>query len=132
MIPSARKFVVERFSAVLGIAQRSQPALKRSTTNLRWFLPLLMFLVVVDSSLAQCPMCKKALTDSQEGQQLVGNMNTAILFLLAFPFGILGTISFLIWRVAHRTRRQPVGFRATNPDKLPESANSSPRAIVVG
>ena len=54
-------------------------------------------LLVADTALAQCPMCRTALT-SPEGQQLAGAFRGAILLLLAAPFTALATIALLVAR----------------------------------
>jgi hypothetical protein len=50
------------------------------------------------AALAQCPMCKSSVENSQDGGRLAGNLNAAILFLFAMPFVIVGTVTLLILR----------------------------------
>ncbi len=45
---------------------------------------------------AQCAVCRSALVNSPEGQQLVGGFNSGILFLLSAPFAITGVVALLI------------------------------------
>lgn len=70
--------------------------------------PLLVAAAVViatalfpESSTAQCAMCRRALL-SPEGQQAVAAFREGILFLLAAPFLVFGTIA----TIAIRTFRQ--------------------------
>lgn len=46
---------------------------------------------------AQCAMCRTALTESPEGQQLAAGFNSAILFLLGAPYLVFGTIVGSLW-----------------------------------
>ena len=54
-----------------------------------------------ESATAQCAMCRRALM-SPEGQQTVAAFREGILFLLAAPFLVFGTIA----TIAIRTFRQ--------------------------
>ncbi len=56
-----------------------------------------------DSS-AQCPMCKTSLeANRKDNQKAVGQgLNKGILYLLAMPFILVGTVGGLYW---HRQRR---------------------------
>lgn len=53
----------------------------------------------------QCPMCKNTLTNSSEGRALRGNINTAVVVLLAAPFVIVGLAAYS-WRRARKRRPQ--------------------------
>lgn len=46
---------------------------------------------------AQCAMCRSVLA-SPEGQRLVAGLRHGILFLLAAPFAVFGTIAYLAVR----------------------------------
>ena len=61
---------------------------------------------------AQCSMCVTALENSPEGKGMAASFNRGILFLLAMPYGILGTAGILIFR-AHR--RKQAADRRNNP-----------------
>lgn len=50
---------------------------------------------------AQCAMCRSVLA-SPEGQQLVAAFRHGILFLLAAPFAVFGTVAFLAVRRQRR------------------------------
>ena len=62
---------------------------------------------------AQCSMCVTALENSPEGKGMAASFNRGILFLLAMPYGILGTAGILLFR-AHR-RKQVAAARRYNP-----------------
>lgn len=51
---------------------------------------------------AQCAMCRTALTESAEGRQLAQGFNRGILFLLAAPYLVFGTLVGSIWVVRRR------------------------------
>lgn len=55
---------------------------------------------------AQCAMCRTALTESPEGQQLADGFNTAILFLLGAPYLVFGTLAGSLW-IAKRRKSSP-------------------------
>jgi hypothetical protein len=46
---------------------------------------------------AQCAMCRTAFA-SAEGEQLIAAFQSGILFLLAAPFVIFGTVATLVFR----------------------------------
>jgi hypothetical protein len=50
-----------------------------------------------DTASAQCAMCRRAL-QSPEGQQMLAAFGSGILFLLAAPFAIFGTVATLAVR----------------------------------
>ena len=50
-----------------------------------------------DTAVAQCAMCRRAL-QSPEGHQMVAAFRSGILFLLAAPFAVFGTVATLAVR----------------------------------
>ncbi|MBI4467817.1 MAG: hypothetical protein HY650_00685 [Acidobacteria bacterium] len=58
---------------------------------------------------AQCPMCKAALTHSVEGGYSAGPFNRGILFLLFIPFLLVGLIAYRFFGVAWQRRRRGQG-----------------------
>ncbi len=71
-------------------------------------------LVVPEIVAAQCAMCRTALLNSPEGQQLASSFNRGILFLLAAPFVVLGAVAFLLWK-ARRDHALLAGRPASRP-----------------
>lgn len=59
---------------------------------------IVALLVASDVAWAQCSMCRTALANSPEGQQLASGFNNGILFLLSAPFAVGGTVAFLIFK----------------------------------
>jgi len=68
---------------------------------MRRIASVLAIVVVVafasNAASAQCAMCRRAL-QSPEGQQMVAAFRSGILFLLAAPFAIFGTVATLAIR----------------------------------
>lgn len=56
----------------------------------------------VSPALAQCAMCRTALTESAEGQQLAAGFNNAILFLLGAPYLVFGVLAGSLWMARRR------------------------------
>ncbi len=50
---------------------------------------------------SQCAMCRTALENSVEGQQIAEGFRQGIVFLLAAPYAIMGGISYAIFK-AHK------------------------------
>ena len=61
---------------------------------------LLLLLVINTEAIAQCAMCKAAATSNIEGEtNNVGKgLNTGILYLMAIPYLILGTLFFFFFK----------------------------------
>jgi len=55
-------------------------------------------LLLAEPSLAQCAMCKTALTGSSEGQRIAGEFNRAILLMVAAPYLVFGGIAGVLFR----------------------------------
>lgn len=66
------------------------------------------FLLIPETALAQCAMCRSAFA-SPEGQQLVAAFRAGILFLLAAPVASFAAVAFLAVR---RQRRRDAAGRA--------------------
>jgi hypothetical protein len=62
----------------------------------------LLTILAAEPVWAQCAMCRTALTESAEGQQLAQGFNRGILFLLAAPYLVFGTLVGSIWIVRRR------------------------------
>ena len=61
---------------------------------------------------AQCAICVTALENSPEGKAMAASFNNGILFLLAVPYAIFGTIGLVVFR-AHRKKKAEA--RRNNP-----------------
>jgi len=53
---------------------------------------------------AQCAMCKTALTGSPEGQIVAGELNHAILVMLASPYVVFAVLAAILFRKPLRER----------------------------
>lgn len=61
------------------------------------FLLLIVFLLPSIDVLAQCPMCKTALSSARDNGSNVGSsLNNGILYLLALPYTLV-TVFGIIW-----------------------------------
>lgn len=76
-------------------------------------------------ALAQCSMCKTALTNSSEGQRIAGEFNRAILLMVAAPYVVFGSIAG--WLFRSRIRGWIVA-RVSQPESAPPSPSPSPSA----
>jgi hypothetical protein len=65
------------------------------------------------SAEAQCSMCRTALENSPEGKGMASSFAKGILFLLAIPYALMGTIGIVLYR-AHRKKKSDVS-RPANP-----------------
>jgi hypothetical protein len=66
------------------------------------------------SAEAQCSMCRTALENSPEGKGMAEHFNKGILFLLAIPYALMGTIGVVVYR-AHRKKKAAATPRPANP-----------------
>jgi hypothetical protein len=49
-------------------------------------------------ALAQCSMCRAVITQSAEGQRMAGELNRAILLMVAAPYLIFGSCAAVLFR----------------------------------
>ena len=56
-----------------------------------------------------CAMCKTALEQSPEGQQLAKSFDYGILFLMGVPYAMFGTVGFVAFRAYRRHVKQNEG-----------------------
>lgn len=59
---------------------------------------LAALLVLHGTGWSQCAMCRAALANSPEGQAVAGGFRHGIIFLLAAPYAIIGSIAFGVVR----------------------------------
>jgi hypothetical protein len=76
--------------------------MSRTARSKHWLLWAGGFLALVllfsQDLLAQCPMCRTALAQSEEGQRWARGINAGIFLLLAAPFVIAATAALVIYR----------------------------------
>jgi hypothetical protein len=80
--------------------------MKFSIRHFCFLAAALLMLLLASDACAQCPMCKAALTSSQEGRALSEGFNRGILFLLSVPFLTLALIGFRILRARNAAAPQ--------------------------
>ncbi len=61
-----------------------------------WFLLVLLCFMLPEISPAQCSLCTK--TASQLGEKPAAALNSAIIYLMAAPFAIIGFIAWRWWK----------------------------------
>ncbi len=66
-------------------------------------------LTVTNTSYAQCPMCKMSAESNLKNGGTAGRgLNTGILYMLALPYTLVGTIGFIWWRSNRRREEDEV------------------------
>lgn len=60
-------------------------------------LILILILITVVPAEAQCAMCR-AVIESEEGGELATGINNGILYLMVFPYLLVGGIGYVIYR----------------------------------
>lgn len=78
-----------------------------------FFLVVALVLVLEGTGWSQCAMCRTALLSSPEGRALAEGFRYGIIFLLAAPYAILGSIAVGVVRHfrkknADETSRSPI------------------------
>lgn len=72
----------------------------------------LALLLAPEAALAQCAMCKAAVTQSPEGREIAERLNTAILVMLFAPYLVFGTVATVLLvtgrRNESRSPRRPL------------------------
>ena len=58
---------------------------------------VIVLFFVADTMLGQCAMCR-AVLESEEGQASAKGINDGIVYLMAIPYIVVATISFIIYR----------------------------------
>jgi hypothetical protein len=68
----------------------------------KWFAVLSLF-IVANAVSAQCAMCKAvAESNMNGGDSMASGLNNGIMYLMAFPYILIGTVAYLIYR--HRKK----------------------------
>jgi len=84
-----------------------------------WTILVLGVLLLPDTLLGQCALCKSALVDSPEGRQLAAGFNRGILFLASIPFLTVGAIGLLVLQSRRREASDPL-TKSPDPVTVPE------------
>jgi len=70
----------------------------RRPIPLRLLMVLLVMAIVIGGADAQCVMCKAVAEDSAAGGAVGRGINQGILYIMAVPYILLGTIGYLIFK----------------------------------
>jgi ABC-type spermidine/putrescine transport system permease subunit II len=70
----------------------------------RVIVTILIGLMTFVYSTAQCAMCR-AVLESEEGQSTAQGINDGIMFLMAIPYIIVGTIGYFIYRTFNKSKK---------------------------
>lgn len=64
---------------------------------------IFLVMTLIDAS-AQCAMCR-AVLESEEGQSTAEGVNNGIIYLMSFPYILVGGLGFLIYWKYFRTKK---------------------------
>lgn len=70
---------------------------------IRPYLLILLLLISVAPAEAQCAMCR-AVLESEEGGQSAQAINNGIVYLMVFPYLLIGGVGYLIYRMRRKAR----------------------------
>lgn len=73
--------------------------------KLKVFITIFLFLVLVLPAEAQCAMCR-AVLESEEGGQAAKGINNGIVYLMIFPYLLIGGIGYAIYRSRKKAREE--------------------------
>ena len=65
---------------------------------------LLLVVICVLPAEAQCAMCRAVLESEQSGTAAKG-INNGIMYLMVFPYLLVGTVGYLVYRNRQKTAR---------------------------
>ncbi|HER40147.1 MAG TPA: hypothetical protein ENO10_02910 [Salinimicrobium catena] len=65
---------------------------------------LLLVLISVDAQ-AQCAMCR-AVLESEADQSAAKGINDGIMYLMVFPYLLMGGVAYMIWRSRKKNREE--------------------------
>ncbi len=69
-----------------------------------FFLTLILVLAVLPAE-AQCAMCR-AVLESEEGGQAAKGINNGIMYLMIFPYLLIGGIGYVIYRSRQKAKAE--------------------------
>lgn len=73
--------------------------------KLKFFLLLLLIFIAVIPAEAQCAMCRAVLESEESGQAAKG-INNGIVYLMIFPYLLIGGIGYTIYRSRKKAREK--------------------------
>jgi hypothetical protein len=70
-------------------------------------LALILFLFAVVPAEAQCAMCR-AVLESEDGGHAAKGINNGIVYLMIFPYLLIGGVGYAIYRSRKKARSQEI------------------------
>ncbi len=70
-------------------------------------LTLILFLFAVVPAEAQCAMCR-AVLESEDGGHAAKGINNGIVYLMIFPYLLIGGVGYAIYRSRKKARSQEI------------------------
>tara|TARA_R110002072_G_scaffold142804_4_gene288381 strand:+ start:32716 stop:32946 length:231 start_codon:yes stop_codon:yes gene_type:complete len=67
-------------------------------------LIILLLLFISFSSEAQCAMCR-AVLESEEGSEMAKGVNNGIMYLMIFPYLLVGGIGYVVYRNRQKAKQ---------------------------
>lgn len=68
------------------------------------YILLLLVLISFDAQ-AQCAMCR-AVLESEADQSAAKGINDGIMYLMVFPYLLMGGVAYMIWRSRRKNREE--------------------------
>ena len=72
--------------------------------KLKFLILIFLLILVPELANAQCSMCR-AVLESEEGQSTAEGVNNGIIYLMSFPYILVGGLGFLIYWKYFRTKK---------------------------
>ncbi|MBK5212102.1 MAG: hypothetical protein JJE55_00395 [Flavobacteriaceae bacterium] len=73
--------------------------------KLKILLTILLLFIIALPAEAQCAMCR-AVLESEEGGQTAKGINNGIVYLMIFPYLLIGGVGYAIYRSRKKAREQ--------------------------
>ncbi len=73
--------------------------------KLKILLTILLLFIIALPAEAQCAMCR-AVLESEEGGQAAKGINNGIVYLMIFPYLLIGGVGYAIYRSRKKAREQ--------------------------
>ncbi len=69
-------------------------------------LSVILFVMSLQTSLAQCAMCKATVENSENSEVFGAGLNAGILYLMSVPYILFAVIAFLWYRNSKRNKEK--------------------------
>ncbi|GGD83195.1 hypothetical protein GCM10011312_04120 [Planktosalinus lacus] len=71
----------------------------------QYFITLILMLFFLPEIYAQCAMCRAVLESDADGSTAEG-INNGILYLMAFPYLLVGVIGYMIYKSRQKAKKE--------------------------